>query len=294
VRASPFIQYITPTFKETKAGDYSPVILILPLNDTEQMRLPQELIEDIIDCLSDDHQMLETCSLVATTWATRSRFHLFNTISLNNKMARQWCSAIRPGPDGIARLVRTLVLQQKERYRWLETKFLDTISGHFSSFQCVENLSIAWLDLSDFNPESLARHFVHYGSSLRSLHLSYISADYSTLLTFLQLFPYLENLLIHTPDLCDDDPPPRVPRTAPLFHGFLSIRTFDSASSPFVSHLAGLDLRFSSISVFDCDFSSGFPLTNLLEASSPSLRSLELDDISFCGDFWFHSSRHVH
>ena len=32
------------------------------------MRLPQELVEDVVDCLSDDRKMLESCSLVATTW----------------------------------------------------------------------------------------------------------------------------------------------------------------------------------------------------------------------------------
>ncbi|KAF9647765.1 hypothetical protein BDM02DRAFT_2506101 [Thelephora ganbajun] len=245
------------------------------------MRLPQELIEDIIDCLSDDRQMLETCSLVAATWLARSRHHLFNRISLNGKRIRQWCTAIRPGPDGVSYLVRALTLQQAQGHRWLGTKFLDTIPDHFSSFRHVENLSITWLDLSDFKPGSLAHHFAYHGPSLRSLRLSYLSADYSELMTLLQLFPNLEDLLIHTPDLCDDNFPLRVSRTVPLFHGFLNLLSFDSTSSPFISHLASLDLQFSSISAFHCDFSSGFPLTTLLEASSSSLRLLELEYITF-------------
>jgi len=36
---------------------------------------------------------------------------------------------------------------------------------------------------------------------------------------------------------------------------FLNLLPFDPASSRFVSHLAGLDPRFSSISVFSCDTS---------------------------------------
>ena len=228
--------------------------------------------------------MLETCSLVATTWLARSRHHLFNGISLNSKRAGQWCSAICPGPDGVSHLVRTLTLQQAQGHRWLGTKFLDTIPDHFSSFRRVENLSITWLDLSDFKPGSLAHHFTHY-VSLRSLRLSYLSADYSALMIFLQLFPNLEDLLIHTPDLCDDDPPLQRSRTAPLVHGFLNLLSFDSTSSPFISHLAGLDLQFLSISAFNCDFSTGFPLNNLLEASSSSLHSLELEYITFCKVF---------
>lgn len=253
------------------------------MNDSLQAQLPQELVENIVDCLSDDRPVLETCSLVATTWLPRSRHHLFNRVSLNSENVKRWCSAIRPGPDGPSNLVRKLTLQQAPGHRWLGTKSLDDISDHFSSFRRVEDLSITWLDLSDFEPESLARHFLHYGSSLRSLRLSYLCADFSALITFLQYFPNLQNILIHTPDLRDDGPPLGISRTVPPFHGFLNLLSFDSVSSPFLSHLAGLDLRFSSISVYDCEFSSGFPLTRLLETSSSSLRTLELEYTTFCG-----------
>ena len=256
----------------------------LSVERRQQMQIPQELIDRIIDCLSKDHPTLEACSLVATTWVERSRHHLFNSISLTSEEnAKRWCSAIGPGPNGPSALVRELSLRQHLGHRWLSTKFLDTIPDLLPSFQRAENLSIAWLYLSDFEPGSPGRHFAHHHwPSLRSLHLSYLSADFSALITYLQLFPNLEDLLIHTPDLCDDNPPPRISRTAPLHHGTLTLLSFDSISSPFVSHIAGLDLQFSSISAYHCDFLSGFPLDNLLEASSSSLRKLELEYITFC------------
>jgi len=281
--------------QQKKDGD-SPPIISRPttLNDDLQIRLPQELVEHIIDCLSDDCKMLQTCALVAPTWSARSRHHLFSNVSLNSKEVGQWCSAIRPGPDGVSSLVRTLSLQQAQGHKWLATKTLNTIPEHFSSFRHVEILSVAWLDLSDFSPGSLTRHFIHYETSLRSLRLSYLFADYSALLSFLQLFQNLENLLIHTPELSDDNPR-HISRAGPTFHGSLNLLSFDSTSSPFVSHLAGLDLRFSSISAYHCDFSSGLPLTSLLEASSSSLRCLELEYITFfCADSHFHSSRRAH
>ena len=253
-----------------------------PLNDDEQMRLPQELVEDVIDRFSNDHRMLVTCSLVGKTWLARSRHHLFNRVALNKDGATKWSSSIRPGLDGVSYLVRTLTLQQTQGCRWLGTESLDAMTDHFSSFQHVENLSVTWLDLSDFEPGSLAFHFAHYGSSLRSLRLSYLSADYSTLISFLELFPNLEDLLIHTPDLCDDDPPLRISRTSPVLRRSLKLLSFDLASSPFISRIASLDLRFSSISVFDCEFLYGCPLTNLLEASCSSLRHLELEYVTFC------------
>ena len=226
--------------------------------------------------------MLATCSLVAKAWLVRSRRHLFSEITLDRETIRKWCSLIRPGPNGVSFLVHTLALLQAPGFRWLDTGSLDAFSDHFSSFRHVENLSVTWLDLSCFEPASLTRHFFHYGPSLRTLRVSYLSADYSALNTFLQLFPNLENILIHAPDLCDDNPPLRISTSAPIIHGFLDLLSFDSASSPFISHLAGLDLRFSSISAFHCTFPSGLPLTTLLDASASSLRHLQLEYIKFC------------
>src|SRR5882757_5336096 len=68
--------------------------------DNEQMQLPQELADAIIDYFSDDRKMLQVCSLVATDWLARSRYHLFNAITMNGDRAKRWCSAIRPDPDG--------------------------------------------------------------------------------------------------------------------------------------------------------------------------------------------------
>ncbi|TFK43047.1 hypothetical protein BDQ12DRAFT_674297 [Crucibulum laeve] len=46
--------------------------------------LPQEVLDVIIDQLSDDLQMLSDCSLVCRRWTSRSRYHLFYDIDLNN------------------------------------------------------------------------------------------------------------------------------------------------------------------------------------------------------------------
>jgi len=97
---------------ERDGMEFASVIFRPTLNDVKQMRLPQELVEHIIDRLSDDPQTLETYSLVATTWLARSRHNLFNSISLNDEKARKWCFEIRPGTEGISHLVRTLALQQ--------------------------------------------------------------------------------------------------------------------------------------------------------------------------------------
>ena len=246
------------------------------------MRLPQELVEGIIDYFSDDSTMLVTFSLVAKSWLARSRCHLFSKIALSKESARKWQSLIPPGPDGLSCLVRSLSLLQAPASRWLDPESLDVISDHLFSFQQVENLLVTWLYLDDFEPASLARHFGHFGPSLRSLRLSYLAADYSALMTFLQLFPNLQDLHIHTPELNDDNPPLRISRTGPIIRGSLNLTRLNLHSSPFISHLADLDLRFSSISAYNCDFSSGLPLINLLDASASSLRKLELEYVTFC------------
>ena len=103
--------------------------------------------------------------------------------------------------------------------------------------------------------------------SLRSLRLSFLSADHSAslIITFLQLFPYLENLLTHTPGSRDDNLPSQVSRTALHIHELLNLLSFDSASSQFVSHLTGLDPRFPSISGFNCNPPPAFRSTNCMK-----------------------------
>ncbi|KAF8196536.1 hypothetical protein BJ912DRAFT_955551 [Pholiota molesta] len=46
------------------------------------MRLPQELVDDILDYLVDDHATLRACARVAQAWLPSSRRHLFARISL--------------------------------------------------------------------------------------------------------------------------------------------------------------------------------------------------------------------
>ena len=44
--------------------------------------LPQELVDQIIDFLHDDHPTLQSCTLVARAWLPSSRLHLFTNITI--------------------------------------------------------------------------------------------------------------------------------------------------------------------------------------------------------------------
>ena len=118
---------------------------------------------------------------------------------------------------------------------------MDTISDHFS-FQSVKNLSVTWLNLSDFGPGLITRHFAPW----------VLLALTSLVLSLSRLFD-ADDLLIHTPYPRDDSPPSNISILAP------ALLSFDTATSPLISHLAGLNSRFSSISAFDYDFSCASP-----------------------------------
>ena len=49
-----------------------------------QHELPPELIDRVIDFLHDEPKALAACSLVASSWTTTSRYHLFSTVKLIN------------------------------------------------------------------------------------------------------------------------------------------------------------------------------------------------------------------
>ena len=61
-------------------------------------RVPQELIDEILDHLAKDTRTLHSCSLVAKSWIYPSRRHLFSTLFLTANDVTKW-SKIFPNPE---------------------------------------------------------------------------------------------------------------------------------------------------------------------------------------------------
>jgi len=74
--------------------------------------LPQELIDDTIDCVDPwDNHTLKACSMVCTQWFVCSQKPLFMRVELRSRAnLERWCAHTRPGPLGSSPFVRDLSL----------------------------------------------------------------------------------------------------------------------------------------------------------------------------------------
>ena len=178
-------------------------------------RLPQELIDDIIDYIdSGNKHPLIACSLVCKQWSTRSRKRLFKQVELSSQAdLERWCAHISPGPSGPSSLVEDLSLRNirfsmallsgapwttPSNLSWLQLSVFSKAAPHLQSFSRLRAPKIVgWNAL--VVPVSLLLHC--FGPPLENvtrLTLQRISICPSALVTFISYFPQLHDLSIST------------------------------------------------------------------------------------------------
>jgi len=167
-------------------------------------RLPQELIDHIIDYV-DDRDSLKACSLVCIQWSARSRKHLFvqvDFISVRN--LRRWCACIRPGSSGPSSLVKTLVLSgfypssMSFSTSELNPSALSNAIFHLQSFSALRVLTIwEWCMTTD-HVSSMLHSFGPSLENVTRLTLGQIVIHPAILTMFISHFPRLDDLSIST------------------------------------------------------------------------------------------------
>lgn len=258
-------------------------------------RLPQELIDTIIDELKNDAASLHACSLVSKPWVHRSRKHLFESVHLPTCLLRKWLERIPAGPVsplGPHHHVRSLSLQPTAASSpfCIPESFVD----HLSSFTQISNLVITssvWGEWTDAFSDSflVANYFGGFGQALRSLELTRVYLDMAALKALLDVFVRLERLLIFSPIMMEAFPylrdgkgvveaetssvgaSPKSPRVR-----LLDVITLLFPPTELVVGLANLPLRCRELVLTeDCDY-SGHMFNLLLDSIGPTLESLAI------------------
>ena len=167
-----------------------------------RISLPQELVNEVIDNLSDDVD-LEACSLVSGSWAYPARSRLFHHVRLCSAEAEDWLS--RP-TESVQRMAPHIVKFELSDY-W--TRPLTAPAFHWGGSDSllprlitsltsspVQSLRIESFYTGGFNKSTLEQCFLPICHSLRSLELNDLTAcpDASTYL--LSLFPNLDDIHI--------------------------------------------------------------------------------------------------
>jgi hypothetical protein len=106
-----------------------------PRND---LPVPHELVDAIIDLLHDDHAALTTCALVCRSWVTASRRHLFSQFVIDNENGSKASDLLSSATCTIALAVRHLTLDRGD---------LIDLHDVIRKLSCVRQLSLYTLNL---------------------------------------------------------------------------------------------------------------------------------------------------
>lgn len=166
-----------------------------------EQRFPLELFELIIDFLHNDHQTLISCSLVSKSLRRRSRVHLFSRCIATPHMLED---LLNSQDSKFGTLIHHLrVRMQPDR---AATKSTYNALGRLHALKSLKIEGILWHNrpLSGIKP--LQKLFL-----LVSLDISAFPSKLSQIMTFVAIFPRLEQLSLrwHT-DSVEDAPPDSV------------------------------------------------------------------------------------
>ncbi|RPD53069.1 hypothetical protein L226DRAFT_347986 [Lentinus tigrinus ALCF2SS1-7] len=73
---------------------------------------PAELVDVVIDFLHDDPRTLKTCALVSRSWLISSRYHLFHTYTISDRLKAQNCVIFFKITPDVAPYVRRLEVKR--------------------------------------------------------------------------------------------------------------------------------------------------------------------------------------
>ena len=165
-------------------------------------RLPQELIDHIIDHHHHDADSLKACSLVSSQWSARSRKHLFRRVVLYLDEAElgRWCARIRLGPSGPSSLVERLSLvgnrlsmpmEAFEIRPLKESISLSDAIPYLRSFSRLRALKISGWDTGAVQVSLMIHCFGASVESVTDLRLERMYIHPLNLAAFISHFPHL-------------------------------------------------------------------------------------------------------
>ena len=250
-------------------------------------RLPQEIVQMIIDHLMHDPFSLRACCSACYSWYIAAAPHLHNTLVTPLFVVCEtdkswWPASFRSMHElGLFPLVRKFRFQGSEvlpGVRSFSPELFDPdILHQFSALTNVRELRIDFLDIPSFMPQ-IRQYFGHFLPTVRSLALSYPKGSSRQIIFFIGLFRDLEDL--HLPhdqrprSLWEEKPandPTLVPPFIPPLRGRFTATRFKEAEllEDMVNLFGGIRFRQMSL----CHV-NGAQL--LLDACAETLEVLEL------------------
>ena len=213
-------------------------------------RLPEELLDDIVDLLHDSGDTLKSCCLVSKLWIPRARKYLFATIKFTPEDLQLWKTTFPDPSTSPACYTKALLL-----------KFPLTVAaadregrGWISTFNRVVHFEVDALDV-DLNWSSFTLSLAPlYGFSpaIKSLRLSFYTVPSWQIFNLIYSFPLLDDLAVTSTSALvgnsdfNDRTTTIQPLISPSFTGSLELRLgfqMEYVASRLLSRSGGFHFR---------------------------------------------------
>jgi len=162
----------------------------LGVSKAGNVRLPQEIVDCILDYVSEDRPTLFACTHLSRTWCIGARIHLYRTFTVSDSPGFE---AVNDLQDmDIIHLVRKLVVPRRMAQSDL---LVPKMTARLNAFTHLQDLDIRYLNIGELLLW-LPRHCDVLKSTLRTLTLRYPRGSTKQILCFVSLFTGLENLAV--------------------------------------------------------------------------------------------------
>ena len=210
--------------------------------------LPPELLDKILSYLpSDGQQSLRNCSLVAKSWLSPCRRHLFKAVYIRTTTLKSWRDNIPPTNDGLLQHVRTLGYISDNRCMqrgcWPEI-YVNVPWDYFPSLRQLQHLYLGSVRL----PSSIywaTWMFSAFRHTLSQLTLGSCDITTCAFVTLINYFPNLNRLDLACPLLKVDAKSPS-PLSRPKLGQLRISKVFESGLR-LLDRLSELGLAFDEI-----------------------------------------------
>lgn len=217
------------------------------MSRTRSVRLPQEIVDYIVDYISDDRPTLFACTHLSRTWCISARTHLYRTFTVSDSTGFNIVDDLRK--IGVIHLVHRVVATRKVN----QADFLlpHKAMTRLNAFTYLQELDLKYLDVGELGL-GLHEHCGILKSTIRTLALRYPTGSIKRIVYFISLFSQLENLTVDSINkvAADDSQVPVIenspPLTGRLMLSGISDQEFicDLVSMPKGIRFRTVDLRF--------------------------------------------------
>ena len=243
-------------------------------------RLPEELLDHVVDLLHDTRYALGDCCLVSKSWIPRTRKHLFASVEFHIEAHLESWKRTFPDPStSPARYTTTLDIGCSHVVTAADAEAGGWISGFsrvvylgVGNLMSVEESKIPFIPLHGLSP------------AVKSLRMSFIDLPPPQVLDLALSFPLLEDLTVDSFfgsfDSDGDAPPTAIqPSNSPVFTGSLKLSRggVNRIAHRLMCLPGGIHFRRISLTqLYGGDLSL---VTGLVEACSQTLESLDVTHI---------------